>query len=171
MIKQLLLVFLICLTVAASTPTRVTAQEDLSLNLNFQEVAVLEQVEAVAPEDPPEEIMAWVEMPRSVLEGETVVLRITVENGYLKREYRMSTVEIYDDFLNGFKVISIVPEPRHKDDSYGTLELEYPIDLSPREDWELEITLQADKAGVWVGDVDVYAGDHMLTRIAQARVY
>ena len=171
MTRQLLLPLLLCTLVIPTAPNDVAAQEEQIFVDTFGEVVYLEQVVTIEPEEPPEDIMAWVEMPKSVLEGESFVLRITIENGLAKEYYRISSVDIDTDFLHGFKIISIVPEPRHRDDDGGYLEIEFPVDLQPREDWEVEITLQAEKPGVYVGDVDIWAGDDYVTRIAQARVH
>jgi hypothetical protein len=147
--------------------------------LNASEVVEIDQipttmeVEVLIPgihADYTEGVMVWVKMPRRVIEGEIAILEIIVENGRLKDDFLMSGIDVDDEFLDGFKVVSIYPEPRHRDHTYGVLELEYPVDLRPRETWELEITLRAEKPGIWIGEVDVGEGDDWITRIAQARV-
>jgi hypothetical protein len=120
--------------------------------------------------DDPEHIMAWITLPRVAGKGDLVTLVVTIENGRVDRDFRLSSVEIWEEFLKGFAVVSISPEPRHQDGSPGSLRLEYPVDLAPGETWDLEVILRAERTGVFVGDVDVDEGDRFLTRAAQIRV-
>ena len=117
-----------------------------------------------------EDIMAWVTVPRMAKVGDTISLEIFVENGRKNDEFKLSEFDILDEFLRGFRVLEITPEPGRKDHSFGSLSLEYLNDLKPGETFRIELKLKAERAGVFIGDVDVVEGDEFLTRSAQIRV-
>jgi len=143
------------------------AQESKTLRDAIDALDALENDESL---EDPEQILAWVTVPRSLSQGAPADLVVSIENGRIDRDLRMSSIEIYDEFLSGFEILSMNPEPRHKDHDWGVLSLEYPVDVPPGETWDLTIRLRAVKKGVFIGDVDIYEGDRFLTRAAQARV-
>jgi len=118
----------------------------------------------------PKDIMAWVNLPRKAKFGETINLVITIENGRKKKKLKLTGFDIWDEFLGGFEVLDIIPEPRHKDHSDGALTLEYPNDLIPGDVFEVTLVLKASKIGVFIGDVDVNEGKEFLSRMAQIRI-
>ena len=130
----------------------------------------IEALEIETGLEDPEDIMAWVNVPRIAEVGDTILLEIFVENGREKKEFKLSGFDILDEFLEGFHILDINPEPRHKDHSLGSLGLAYPIVLKPGETFQIELKLKAERAGIFIGDVDVMEGDEFLTRHAQIRV-
>ena len=53
---------------------------------------------------------------------------------------------------------------------FGELTLEYPLNVEPGEHLSFEIALLATKSGVFIGEVDIWEGDKVLTRVAQCKV-
>ena len=153
--------------VLASIPLPSIAQDVDELTQALEALKALEGVEGL---EDPENVMAWVSVPRSASKGESIVLRVEIENARPDRDLRLTGLEIGDEFLSGFKIVGYAPEPRNKDHSLGSLSLEYPIDIPPGEAREFTIKLRAKKAGVYIGDVDIMEGENFLTRVAQTRV-
>jgi len=134
---------------------------------------MLEMLEAFADEEfmeDPERIMAWVKTPRSVAKGEVAALQISIENARETEVFRLSSIDFEESFISGFKILELSPEPRNKSKSLGHLSLEYPIDIPAGESREFNIQLRAQKAGIYIGDADIYEGEKFLTRAAQMRV-
>jgi hypothetical protein len=118
----------------------------------------------------PEDILAWVTAPRSARPGELVVVKVLIENARPDSVLRLSSIDIEGEFLAGFEIERITPAPRNRSPVLGGVELEYPRDLNPNETLEVEFTLRAKAAGVFIGDIDIYEGSKFLTRVAQVRV-
>ena len=133
------------------------------------ELAVQVLVEGITSLDPVA-IMAWVEMERSTSVGETVILKITVENGRDQDVFELESIDLGGSFGKGFEIISIKPKPTATDTMFGELTLEYPLNVEPGEHLSFEIALLATKSGVFIGEVDIWEGDKVLTRVAQCKV-
>jgi hypothetical protein len=118
----------------------------------------------------PHEILAWVDLPRAVAPGEPVSLQLTVFNGRAQGVFQVTSVDIADGFLDGFEVLTISPTPHAREHALGVLALALPADIAPGAAWQLEIRLKPRRAGVFVGDVDIWAGGRFLTRVAQLHV-
>lgn len=118
----------------------------------------------------PKEIMAWVSVPRLAKIGDIISVKFSIENAREKKKFKLSGMDILDEFLVGFEILEISPEPRNKDHSFGYLALEYPNDLKAGDVFEIVIKLKAEKAGVFIGDIDINEGDKYLTRVFQTRV-
>ncbi len=131
----------------------------------------LEALEDVEIPDDPENVLAWVVAPRSMEKGDSGSVTITIENARSDRAFQLRFIDISDEFLRGIKILSVDPKPRHQDHSFGTLTLEYPIDIAPNGTHRFEIKFRAKKKGIFVGDIDIYEGEQFLTRAVQSRVH
>lgn len=120
--------------------------------------------------DAPRDILAWVELPRSVARDEQVTLTLTLLNARTQGNFLVSAVDIGVGFLDGFEVIAVTPEPHAREYALGALALTLSVDLAPGAEWTLEVRLQPRSVGVFVGDIDIWAGDRFLTRVAQLQV-
>jgi hypothetical protein len=120
--------------------------------------------------DAPHEILAWVDLPRAVALGDPVSLQLTVVNGRAQGVFQLTSIDIGDGFLDGFEVLAISPTPHAREHALGVLALALPADIAPGAEWQLEIRLKPRRAGVFVGDVDIWAGGRFLTRVAQLQV-
>lgn len=120
--------------------------------------------------DAPQEILAWVELPRTVALGDSVTLRLTVFNARAQGAFQVTSVDIGDGFLDGFNVLAVNPAPQSREHSLGVLALALSTDIAPGADWSVEIRLQPRRVGVFVGDIDIWAGGRFLTRVAQLQV-
>jgi hypothetical protein len=130
----------------------------------------LEILEGEGVLDDPQDVMAWISMPRQLKRKGSAKLEVFVLNGRADDTFRMSQIDIADEFLSGFEILDISPSPRQKDHSMGVLSLEYPLDMAPGESWRLTISLRAKRRGVYIGDIDVLEEESVLTRAAQAQV-
>jgi hypothetical protein len=118
----------------------------------------------------PAAVMAWAGMPHRASVGETVVLTISIENGRETEPFILESLDIGGDFGKGFEVVSINPKPTAVDTMLNTLTLEYPINIPPGELVDFELKLRAMASGVFIGEVDLWEGDKVLTRYAQCKV-
>ena len=107
---------------------------------------------------------------RRTTSAASIPLEVFVLNGRADDTFRMSQIDIADEFLSGFEILNISPSPRQKDHSMGVLSLEYPLDMAPGESWRLTISLRAKRRGVYIGDIDVLEGESFVARAAQAQV-
>lgn len=120
--------------------------------------------------DTPRDILAWVDLPRAVARNDAVTLALTVLNARKEGAFQVTAIDIGVGFLAGFEVISITPEPQGQDQALGALALTIPADVAPGGQWTLQIRLKPRRVGVFVGDIDIWAGDRFLTRVAQLQV-
>jgi len=120
--------------------------------------------------DAPREILAWVDLPRAVSVNDEVTLALTVLNARKQGAFQISAIDIGIGFLAGFDVIAITPAPQDRDQALGALALTIPVDVAPGGQWTLQIRLKPRRVGVFVGDIDIWAGDRFLTRVAQLQV-
>lgn len=120
--------------------------------------------------DAPQEILAWVELPRTVALGDPVTLLLTVFNARAQGVFQVSSIDIGDGFLDGFEVLAVEPAPQSREHTLGVLALALPTDIAPGAEWTLEIRLESRRVGVFVGDIDIWAGGRFLTRVAQLQV-
>jgi hypothetical protein len=131
---------------------------------------ILEALEGEEWMEDPSQIMSWVELPRTVKQGDTFDLLVTIENGRTEDAFRLSEIFLGESFIAGFKILDLSPPPRNKDKSLGDWALEYPTDIPAGETREFQIRLRAKASGVFIGDIDIYEGERFLTRAAQTRV-
>ncbi len=118
----------------------------------------------------PSEILAWVELPRSVKKGDKVTLKISVENARKNSDFNLESLDFDGDFLNGFRIESIEPSPSEVDDSLNTLTLEYPMSIAASETVDFVFEMVAVEAGVFIGEVSIWDDENFLSRYIQCKV-
>ena len=118
----------------------------------------------------PSEMLTWVELPRSVTKGDSVKLRISVENARETGHFELASVDLDTSFLKGFEIISIAPEPIEIDDSYGTLTLDYPMSIKAGQTIDFVLELVAVETGVFIGEVSIWNDENFLSRYIQCKV-
>jgi len=110
--------------------------------------------------------------PHSVTNGETFELRVEVANHRSGKSMTISSIDVADEYLAGFKVMETVPPHRSVE--------HIPIDNSRSYTFEQKILagqtnvftfmLVARKAGDFAGEVDICEGMRLLTQIAETSV-
>jgi len=133
------------------------------------ELAIQALTEGVSSFDPAA-IMAWADMPRRATLGETIVLNISVENGREAEAFELESLDIGGNFGKGFELVAVEPKPTGIDTMLNTLTLEYPIVVAAGEKIDFKLELRATNVGVFIGEVDLWEGDTVLTRYAQCKV-
>jgi len=118
----------------------------------------------------PVDILAWADMPRSATVNETVLLKITVENGRSDASFELDSIDLGGNFRKGFDIKAVRPKPTEMDSMFNTLTLDYSVSIAPRERVVFELELIAKKAGIYVGEVDIWEGEQFLTRMVQCRI-
>ncbi len=159
--------YFLFLTTLILSCNQVLSQEPANKSADELAIQVLE--EGITSLDPVA-ILAWVEMERSTSIGKIVTLHITVENGRDQDIFELESIDLAGNLGKGFEVISIKPKPTATDAIFGELSLEYPLYIEPGEEIRFELELLAKNAGIFIGEVDIWEGDKVLTRVAQCKV-
>ena len=119
-----------------------------------------------------EGVAVTINTPMDVTVGETFKLAISVKNERKGEVLQLSDIDIADEYLNAFTVISVNPHPKSQ--------MHVPIDNSLSYTFDRKIgagktevftwELRAEKAGIHRGDVDVCEGMQFVTSQAQTVV-
>lgn len=118
----------------------------------------------------PGEMLAWVELPRSVKKGDRVTLKISVENVRENGDFNLESVDLDGSFLSGFRIESISPSPAEVDDSFSTLTMEYPMKIAAGKTVDFVLEMIAIEAGVYVGEISIWNEENFLSRCVQCKV-
>jgi hypothetical protein len=113
--------------------------------------------------------MIWVEAPRTLQKGATATVSIKVLNAR-DTPFAFSGVTISAEYLGGFEVLGVDPNPIEMDQSFGDLDLAYDQTIGANQEWNAQIELRAVKSGAFVGDVDIEFHNTSFTRTAQTQV-
>jgi hypothetical protein len=159
--------FLFLFAIAFSWPA--LAEESTQSKRAAAELAVRALNDGGTFQDPVD-ILAWADMPRSATVNETVLLKITVENGRSRTPFLLESIDLGGNFGKGFDIKAVRPKPTEMDSMLNALTLDYSISIAPNERAVIELELIAKKAGVYVGEVDIWEGEKFLTRIAQCKI-
>ena len=110
--------------------------------------------------------------PLDVTVGETFDLTVEVRNERQTKVLELSDVDIGEEYLAGFTVVSIDPEfkstmhvPIDNSRSYT-----FGVTIPAGEARTFTFTLRAEKAGIYRGDVDACEGARFITAMAQTVV-
>jgi hypothetical protein len=159
--------FLLLFTIALSVPSfAATPKHDSQTPAELAVEALVNGMGFVDPVD----ILAWVDLPRSATVDQVVVMKITIENGRSNQPFELESIDLDGNFGKSFRVSEVRPKPIDSDSTLNTLTLEYSLSIAPGQRAVFEIQLVARKAGVFVGEVDIWEGDDFLTRAAQCKV-
>jgi hypothetical protein len=128
-------------------------------------------------DDEPKDILMWVDAPKQLRKSDELTLKVLVKNARTKQAFTFNSVDLHDDFLDGFSFVKATPEPDVKDHSDGFLTLEYDITLAPGDSQLFKFDLKPKKSGVFIGDVDVWEAeeheddeDECVARAAQIEI-
>ena len=118
----------------------------------------------------PENIFVWVDFPKIVKLNSTINLKIEIENLRSKNAFEIESIDIGNNIGQGFRLKKVTPKPKDVDTFMGELSLEYSYSLKPGESTTVILELIAVNEGIFKGEVDIWEGDNMLTRVAQSRI-
>ena len=112
-----------------------------------------------------------IDSPLDVAVGETFVMKVVVENQRAET-FEVGDIDISDDYLSGFSVISVTPAPKEEqhvpiDNSQSYT---FGVEVPPGETKEFKFELRAETEGVFRGDVDLCEGMRFKTITAQTAV-
>jgi hypothetical protein len=133
---------------------------------------------ANTPDVPPESlertnsqgILIWVETPRVQMVGDTFVVSIRLEN-WTADPFKVEDIDFGAQYIGGFQLVDALPRPSELDWSGGDLSMTYDRIVEPSKSFEMKLHLRAKRAGIYLGDVDVWFGlAQSYSRIAQTRV-
>jgi hypothetical protein len=119
-----------------------------------------------------EGIVVAVEAPAEVTVGDTLELRVTVTNTRDGRSLQLSDIDISEMYLEGFSVLSILPEakssqhvPIDNSQSY-----KFNMTIAPLETRDFLFQLRAEHPGDYWGDIDVCEGLRFITAEVETSV-
>jgi hypothetical protein len=101
----------------------------------------------------PPSFQILVEHPETVDLGEEFEVKVSVENVGAD-DVNLANVDLYDELLDGFDVISITPKPRSSEKIIGYHSYNLFKNLAPGKTHELTFKLKAKEVGFWSGDID-----------------
>lgn len=81
-------------------------------------------------------------------------LVVTVSNPHPK-PMTLDSIDLYEDFLEGFQVLSITPEPSDSNAYGGMRSWEFGDSISPGDELKIRFELRAVEEGRFKGDLDV----------------
>lgn len=120
----------------------------------------------------PEGVAVAVDAPLEVSVGDTFDLVVTVTNQRESHTLHMSDIDIADEYLAGFVVVSV--DPVEKSNMHVPLDnsMSYSFDeeIPPGESKSFTFHLRAQDPGVFRGDVDVTEGMRFTSTVAQTAV-
>lgn len=93
------------------------------------------------------------ELPEEVQLGEVFTVRATAQNTSEVAQV-WSTLDVYDDFLQNFRLEGSNPEILSREHFYNFTVLGYDIDLPPGASASVDLTLRATHAGTFGGSFD-----------------
>jgi hypothetical protein len=115
-------------------------------------------------------ILIWVETPKVQKVGDTFVVSIRLEN-WTADPFKVGDVDFDAQYIGGFQLVDVMPRPSELDWSGGGLSMTYDRIVEPTKSFEMKLRLRAERAGIYLGDVDVWFGlAQSYSRIAQTRV-
>jgi len=107
-----------------------------------------------------------------VVVGQTFQLEVTVTNERPKKVMMLSDVDVSENYLAGFTVVSIDPKPKSSqhvpiDNSRS---FHFGITIPPQSAQSFKFKLHAEKAGAFRGDIDACEGSRFITALAETVV-
>lgn len=120
----------------------------------------------------PKGLKVTLDSPDFVSVGKAFDLNIKVENTRDQRALQVTSIDIADDFLGAFLVVSATPQILSSEDVFldNSRSFTFEIDIPPGESRTFTFNLRPLEAGLHRGDVDVCEGMKFLTVMAQVYV-
>ena len=128
--------------------------------------------EALQYEWGPAKVFVWVDTPAEVILGQEFTLNLSLENRRPAEEFLVEAVTLEDTYFSGFEFVGAWPKAKEADAYPDELDLTYDMTIPPMARQEFNIRLRSIKAGIFMGDVDVWEGDDgdSSARVAQTEV-
>lgn len=119
-----------------------------------------------------EGVSVSIDSPLDVKKGETFNMVVNVKNEREKKSLTISDIDISDEYLEGFVVISVNPAPKSSkhipiDDS---MSYTFNVSIPGGATNAFTFVIRAEKTGIFRGDVDVCEGQRFITVTAQTVV-
>jgi hypothetical protein len=121
----------------------------------------------------PEGVWLNAEAPLDVRVGDTFELVIKVTNRLQDRDIALGDLDISDEYLRGFRIVSVTPDPRSTtiDDLNDCTTTRFGTDVGPGATAEFRFELRAERAGSYRGEVDQYVGMQFVTSVVETAVH
>lgn len=97
---------------------------------------------------------ASLSLPSEATLGETLTMLVTTTNPH-DQAVTLDSIDIDDTFLDGFQVVTVVPEPTGTMHVFGQRSWSFGTSVPPGQALEVRFTLKAVQGGHFSGDVDV----------------
>lgn len=108
--------------------------------------------------------------PGTVESGSEFQLEIQVANERSGRPLKISSIDVSEEYLNGFTVVSCEPAYTSSYTSFGSRTFEFDVAIPAGETNWFVFTLRSHRKGHYTGDVDVCEGVLLLTHVADTVV-
>ncbi len=118
----------------------------------------------------PKDVFVWAEMPKSAKLNSTIILKVEIQNLRTNKSFDVESIDLGENIGQGFKLKQVTPKPIELDTVLGEMTAEYKFSVEPGQTKQVIFEFVAIKEGVYKGDIDVWEGDNMLTRVAQCRI-
>lgn len=86
--------------------------------------------------------------------GDEVIMTVTITNSH-PEAIVLDSIDVDDSFLEGFRVVNIVPEPKDTMHVFGRRSWDFTRKVAVADSWDIQFNLKAVSAGHWSGDVDL----------------
>ncbi|MDP4721781.1 MAG: hypothetical protein NWR03_07910 [Akkermansiaceae bacterium] len=120
--------------------------------------------------DAPPKFYVEMEHPDTVVVGEEfdLVLEITNRDTSSKT---LNSIDIHDDFLGGFEVVSMSPHPGSREDLWDYRIFNFNESIKASDTMKVTLKLRAESVGYWAGDVDFTNPlENFVTRVPEIEV-
>jgi hypothetical protein len=107
----------------------------------------------------PNGVFIWADVPAEVTVGDTLTVRILIRNRSERDKYVFEDIDIGSQYLRGFDILRITPDPDEFDDSDDYVTLTYDLEVPPMEKREILIELRAREIGLYSADLEVWSAD------------
>jgi hypothetical protein len=120
----------------------------------------------------PKGVSVTVTAPLEVAEDQTFDLVIEVRNERAARPFRLSDIDIAEEYLKGFVIVRTDPAPssNRRVPFDNSRSFSFEVAIPPKAMKSFEFELRAREKGFFRGDVDVCEGMRFLTMMAQTEV-
>lgn len=104
--------------------------------------------------------------------GQTFTLAVTVTNQRSRSVMSLTDIDLADDYLKGFTVLTTQPAPKSSESQslLGSRSFTFDVEVPPGQSRNFVFSLRAEKPGLFRGDVDVWEGHRFVTNMAQTMV-
>lgn len=120
--------------------------------------------------DAPPRFYVEMEYPDTVAVGEEFDLTFSVKNRDLGSR-TLNSIDVHDDFLGGFEVVSITPSPGSREDLWGYGIFNFDESIKASDALIVTMKLRARNVGLWSGDVDFTNPlENYVTRVPEIEV-